>query len=122
MTNPNVIEPVDFIQNVIEQNQPDVMRHMLQSFINTLMSAEASVLCGAGYREVSPERTNARNGYRDRQLDTRVETLELRIPKLRNDSYFPDWLLDARKRSEQALRQVVALPARLTIAAFTPCK
>src|SRR3954471_13590358 len=74
--------------------QPDLLRQMLTTFINTLMSAEADVVCGAGYGERSAERTNVRNGYRPREFDTRAGTLEVAIPKLRSGSYFPDWLLE----------------------------
>ena len=63
---------------------------------------------GAGYGERSSERTNQRNGYRQRQFDTRAGTLELAIPKLRTGSYFPDWLLERRKRAERARTTVVA--------------
>ena len=72
------------------------------------MGAEADVVCGAPYGETSPDRTNRRNGYRSRRWDTRVGTIDLRIPKLRESSYFPEWLLDARTRSERAFIQVVA--------------
>ncbi|BBX82620.1 hypothetical protein MAUB_04930 [Mycolicibacterium aubagnense] len=72
------------------------------------MGAEADALCGAGYGERSAERTNSRNGYRHRQFDTRAGTLDLAIPKLRQGSYFPDWLLERRKRAERALTTVVA--------------
>ncbi len=72
------------------------------------MSAEAQALCGAGYGEVSPERINSRNGYRAREFDTRAGTIELAVPKLRKDSYYPGWLLTPRRRAEQALTQVVA--------------
>ena len=65
-------------------------------------------LCGAGYGEVSPERTNRRNGYRERRWDTRVGSIDLGIPKLREGSYFPAWLLASRPRAERALVQVVA--------------
>ena len=51
---------------------------------------------------------NHRNGYRQRPFDTRVGTIELAIPKLRRGSYFPDWLLDPRRRAEKALVAVVA--------------
>ena len=78
------------------------------TFIHTLMGAEADALCGAGYGERSAERTNSRNGYRHRQFDTRAGTLDLAIPKLRQGSYFPDWLLERRKRAERALTTVVA--------------
>jgi putative transposase len=72
------------------------------------MSAEADAICGAAYGERSPQRVNTRNGYRDREWDTRAGTIELAIPKLRAGSYFPDWLLVPRRRAEQALVSVVA--------------
>lgn len=81
---------------------------MLQTFINTLLSARADSVCGAEYGTVSPERTNQRNGYRHRDFDTRAGTLDVAIPKLRHDSYFPEWLLERRKRAEKALTSVVA--------------
>ncbi|GLE51061.1 transposase for insertion sequence element IS1081 [Mycobacterium montefiorense] len=87
---------------------PDVLRELLATFIHTLMGAEADSLCGAGYGERSTERTNQRNGYRGRQFDTRTGTIDLAIPKLRHGSYFPDWLLERRKRAERALSTVVA--------------
>jgi transposase-like protein len=72
------------------------------------MGAEADALCGAALGERSAGRVNQRNGYRPRRLDTRVGTLELAIPKLRAGSYFPDWLLEPRRRGERALVAVVA--------------
>jgi transposase-like protein len=51
---------------------------------------------------------NQRNGYRHRELDTRVGTIDVAIPKLRTGSYFPEWLLERRKRAESALVSVVA--------------
>ena len=87
---------------------PDVLRELLTTFIHTLMGAEADALCGAGYGERSSDRTNQRNGYRQRQFDTRAGSLDLAIPKLRHGSYFPDWLLERRKRAERALTTVVA--------------
>lgn len=87
---------------------PDVLRDPLSTFIHTLMGAEADALCGAGYGERSTERTNQRNGYLHRQFDTRTGSLDLAIPKLRQGSYFPDWLLERRKRAERALTTVVA--------------
>jgi hypothetical protein len=87
---------------------PDVLRELLATFIHTLMGAEADALCGAGYGQRSTERTNQRNGYRHREFDTRTGTLDLAIPKLRHGSYFPDWLLERRKRAERALTTVVA--------------
>ena len=72
------------------------------------MSAEADAVCGAEYGSRSPERINPRNGYRHREFDTRAGTLDVAIPKLRSGSYFPDWLLERRKRAERALTSVVA--------------
>jgi transposase-like protein len=87
---------------------PDLLRAMVKQFAETLMSAEADLACGAGYRERSSERVNSRNGYRLRDWDTRVGSVELAIPKLRTGSYFPEWLLERRRRAEQALVSVVA--------------
>jgi putative transposase len=81
---------------------------MLGTFINTLLSAEADAVCGAEYGATSPDRVNRRNGYRHRDFDTRAGTLEVAIPKLRQGSYFPEWLLERRKRAERALTSVVA--------------
>jgi putative transposase len=81
---------------------------MLTTFINTLMSAKADAVCGAAWGERSESRTNSRNGYRSREFDTRAGTLEVAIPKLRSGSYFPDWLLERRRRAERALTTVVA--------------
>jgi transposase-like protein len=92
----------------LESASPDVLRAMVKTFADALMSAEADALCGAEYGERSSERTNSRNGYRQRDWDTRAGTVELAIPKLRTGSYFPDWLLQHRRRAEQALVSVVA--------------
>ena len=56
----------------------------------------------------SPDRINVRNGYRHRDFDTRAGPLDIAIPKLRSGSYFPDWLLERRRRAERALTTVVA--------------
>lgn len=63
---------------------------------------------GAGYAERSPERVNRRNGYRERAWDTRAGTIDLQVPKLREGTYFPEWLLEPRRRAEQAFISVVA--------------
>src|SRR6266700_2154390 len=75
---------------------------MVQEMAEALMGAEVDALCGAPYGERSPERVNRRNGYRERDWDTRVGSIELAMPKLREGSYFPDWLLQPRRRAEQA--------------------
>jgi putative transposase len=92
----------------LEQASPDLLRAMVQTFAQALMGAEADAICGAPYGQVSEERVNYRNGYRPRRWDTRAGTMELAIPKLRAGSYFPEWLLERRRRSEQALISVVA--------------
>ena len=102
------IDPARFLDEQLSQASPDLLREMLTTFINALMSAEADAVCGAGYREVTPERTNRRNGYRPRRFDTRAGSLQIDIPKLREGSYFPDWLLERRRRAERALTSVVA--------------
>lgn len=108
MTAPHFIDPARFLSEQLEQASPDLMRQMLTTFINALMSAEAEAVCGAEYGKVSTERMNSRNGYRHRDFDTRTGTLDVAIPKLRQGSYFPDWLLERRRRAEAALTSVVA--------------
>ena len=108
MTAPTSIDPTRFLHEQLGQASPDLLRQMLATFINTLMSAEADAVCGAPYGEPSPERANVRNGYRHRDFDTRAGTLDVAIPKLREGSYFPDWLLERRRRAERALTTVVA--------------
>ena len=81
---------------------------LLSTFINALLSAQADSVCGAGYGTRSPERTNSRNGYRHRDLDTRAGTLDVAIPKLREGTFFPEWLLTRHRRAEAALTTVVA--------------
>ena len=111
MTAPSSIDPTRFLHEQLGSASPDLLRQMLTTFINMLMSAEADAVCGAPYGESSPERTNVRNGYRHRELDTRIGTIDVAIPKLRSGSYFPEWLLERRKRAEAAL--VSARSARL---------
>lgn len=108
MTAPHNIDPARFLSEQLEQASPDLMREMLQSFINALMSAEAEAVCGAEYGARTESRTNSRNGYRHRDFDTRAGTLDIAIPKVRQGSYFPDWLLERRRRAEAALTSVVA--------------
>src|SRR5258705_2084248 len=102
------IDPARFLHDQLESASPDLLRSMLSTFIDALMSAEADAMCGAEYGTSSPERVNTRNGYRHRDFDTRAGTLDVAIPKLRSGSYFPDWLLERRKRAEAALTSVVA--------------
>ena len=102
------MDPCAWFRNQLETADADRLREMLSTFTSMLMKAEVDALCGAEYGERTPERTNSRNGYRERSWDTRAGTIELAIPKLRAGSYFPDWLLERRRRWEQALVQVIA--------------
>jgi Transposase and inactivated derivatives len=81
---------------------------MIGAFANAMMSAQADGVRGAGRGERRAERVNRRSGYRGREFDTRAGTVELAIPKLREGSCFPEWLLTHRRRVEQALVTVVA--------------
>ena len=92
----------------MESASPDLLRAMVQAFAEALMGADADALCGAPYGQPSADRVNYRNGYRQRRWDTRAGTIDLAIPKLRAGSYFPEWLLERRRRAEQALVSVVA--------------
>src|SRR3712207_3976767 len=103
--NPNDLPAV---LDQLQRAEPDLLRSMLAAFVQALMSADADAACGAEFGARSPDRVNRRNGYRSREWDTRAGTIELAIPKLREGSYFPDWLLERRKRAERALISVVA--------------
>ena len=98
----------DWLSKQLEAADTDLLREMMSAFIDKLMGAEVDAVCGAGYRERNDGRTNYRNGYRERTFDTRVGTLELAIPKVRQGSYFPGWLLEPRRRAERALVAVIA--------------
>src|SRR5881409_4072047 len=97
-----------WLRKQLEEAHPDLLRAMVKEMAEALMSADADAVCGAGYGERSPERVNRRNGYRERDWDTRVGSIELAVPKLREGSYFPDWLLQPRRRAEQAFVSVIA--------------
>jgi transposase-like protein len=103
-----MIDPGRLLGQALSDASPDLMRHLLATVINALLSHEADAVCGAEYGVVSPDRVNSRNGYRHRELDTRAGTVDVAIPKLRQGSYFPEWLLERRKRAEAALVSVVA--------------
>ncbi|WUX64164.1 transposase [Streptomyces sp. NBC_01431] len=98
----------ELLEDYLAPASPDLVRQMLTTFANVLVSAEAPDQCNAEYREVSPERVNRGNGYRRREWDTRAGTVELAMPRLREGSYFPEWLPERRRRSEQAQMSVIA--------------
>ena len=105
---PHDIDPARFLEDHLAQASPDLLRQMLGTFINQLLSADADQVCGASYGTISDDRVNRRNGYRTRPFDTRAGTLDVKIPKLRQGTYFPEWLLERRRRAEAALTTVVA--------------
>src|SRR3954452_15380898 len=84
----------------------DFLRSVAEAVLQLLMESDVDGLIGAGRYERSGERTTWRNGHRDRVLDTRLGSLQLRIPKLRQGSYFPPFL-EARKAAERALIAVI---------------
>src|SRR3954454_6419320 len=90
-----------------EEATRDPLREIVRWAVQELMEAEVSAQIGAGRYERTDERQAQRNGFRRRPWDTRVGTLELQIPKLRQGSYYPSWL-EPRRRAEQALIAVVA--------------
>ena len=84
----------------------DFLRSVAEAVLQILMEADVEGLIGAGRHERTGDRLNYRNGYRDRSLDTRLGSLQLRIPKLRQGSYFPPFL-EPRKTAEKALVTVI---------------
>ena len=91
---------------VEKASDSDFLRDMIGFATERLMDMEVQGLTGAGYGERSPERSNSRNGYRERSWETRAGTVPLRIPKLRRGSYFPAFL-EPRRTAEKALVAVI---------------
>ena len=102
------MDALSWLRKQLLEADPDLLGDMVKVFTETVMSAEADVLCGADYGCRSEERVNRRNGYRERSWDTRASTIALQVPKLREGSYYPDWLLEPRRRAERAFVCVVA--------------
>ena len=102
------IDALEDFRKQLEGADVDLLREMVKVFAEQLMGADADALCGADYGERSAERVNRRNGYRERPWDTRAGTIALQVPKLREGTYFPEWLLEPRRRAERAFVQVVA--------------
>ncbi len=109
MTTPTTIDAGAWLGKHLEgaDGDTDLLRAMIQTFAQALMSAQASMQCNAAFGERSEERENSRNGYRTRPWDTRAGTIQLEVPKLRKGVYSPEFLLTPRKRAEQALMTVI---------------
>jgi len=109
VTVPTTIDAATWLGKYLEEAgaDSDLARAMLGAFAEAVMSAQASMQCNAGYQERTEERENSRNGYRTRPWDTRVGTMELSVPKLRRGVYSPEFLLQPRRRAEQALVAVI---------------
>jgi putative transposase len=110
VTVPTTIDAGAWLSKYLEgtDGDGDLARAMLKAFAEAVMSAQASMQCNAGFGERTDERENSRNGYRTRPWDTRVGTIEsLAVPKLRQGTYSPEFLLQPRRRAEQALVAVI---------------
>jgi len=81
MATTSSMDLVALVREHLEEAHPDVLRSLIETFVEALMGAEVDAICGAAYHYASPERTNRRNGYRSRPWDTRLGTIELdRVP------------------------------------------
>ena len=100
------VDLLDLVRKQVEDADVDFLREAMGVLVQAIMEAEVTAQIGAEHGERSVDRLTQRNGYRPRPWDTRVGTLELQIPKVREGSYFPS-LLEPRRRSERALLAVV---------------
>jgi transposase-like protein len=96
----------ELVRKAEQQGDVDFLREGVRVLSQALMEVEVSQHLGAERHERSAERTGPRNGYREREWDTRVGTMTLQVPRVRQGGYFPS-LLEPRKRAEQALVAVV---------------
>jgi putative transposase len=103
MTTKTTIALADLVEKGTDS---DLLRDMIQYVAQRLMELDTEGLCAAAYGERSPERTNSRNGYRERLWQTRAGAVDLKIPKLRKGSYFPGFL-EPRRAGEKALAAVI---------------
>jgi len=103
MTTKTTIALADLVEKGADS---DLLRDMIQYVAQRLMEFDTEGLCAAAYAERSPERTNSRNGYRERLWQTRAGAVDLKIPKLRKGSYFPGFL-EPRRAGEKALAAVI---------------
>ena len=99
-------DKIDLRELLEKSADADLLREMIGFAAQRLMELEVGARTGAGYGEKNADRLAQRNGYRDRDWETRAGTVELRIPKLRRGSYFPAFL-EPRRLAEKALTAVV---------------
>jgi putative transposase len=99
-------ERLPLAELLAKSGDADFLRAVAEAVLQLLMEADVEGLIGAGRYERSGERLNWRNGFRERTLDTRLGPMQLRIPKLRQGTYFPPFL-EPRKTSEKALVAVI---------------
>jgi putative transposase len=97
---------LDLVRKAAGEPDVDFLREAMGMISHALMEAEVEAHVGAGRHERSSDRTGQRNGYREREWDTRVGTIPLRVPRVRDGSYFPA-LLEPRTRAERALTAVI---------------
>jgi transposase-like protein len=105
MTDPTMAL-MEYLRNVGIEPDESFLKEGLQHLTQTAIELEAAKQIGAGHYERTPERKTYRNGHRERVWETRVGEIPLRIPKMRDGTYFPS-LLEPRRRSEKALLAVV---------------
>lgn len=101
------IDLVEYLRKLVLEEDADLLRESLKLVVQLLMEADVSAQIQARKYERTPERVTQRNGYRERRWESRMGEMELRIPKVRQGSYYPDWLLDPRRPAERALVNVI---------------
>src|ERR687898_2578246 len=106
MANELRIGLAQLVRKVRMEHDADLLKEGVRVLSQALMEMEVQEHVGAARYERSTERTGQRNGYRERSWDTRVGTVELKVPRVRDSSYFPS-LLEPRRKAERALAAVV---------------
>jgi putative transposase len=101
------IDVLGYLRKLALEPESDFVRESLKVVTQLLMEAEVTEQIGARKHERAEERTNQRNGHRQRKWETRAGEMMLEIPKLRRGSYYPGWLLEPRRPAERALENVI---------------
>lgn len=101
------VEGLKDLGKALEEGSKDFLLMLLRKALGDVMDADVASICQAEAGERSPLRENSRNGYREREFETRMGTVDLKIPKLRQGSYFPGFL-EPRRSWEKAFMNVVA--------------